>query len=128
MAKALVHFADVKLAPIPIVVPDQMVSSEPQLRDYLFTWVTELKDKMSQVRCIWYLDQEEGLRAYFPTASKLECRTYSEDEMITASLDPKYSSLLAAGRQLQMLEEAPGEPRTRRSLAELRVVGLNDYE
>jgi hypothetical protein len=40
----------------------------------------------------------------------MECRTYNEDELINASLDPNYSFLRSTGRMLAMLEDSNVEP------------------
>jgi hypothetical protein len=110
MAKVLIHFINVNLTPMPITVPDQITGDEHQLRDYLRAQIIETIGKKSAIRCIWFLSDCEELRAYYPTTSSVECRTYNCDELILASLDPSYASLRATGRMLQMLEESNIEP------------------
>lgn len=123
MAKALIHFTDAKLAPLPIPVPDEVVNSDLQLREYLYTQVMAHVSNKSAIRCIWFLTPAGDLRCYFPAGQNMECRTYSTDELLLASLDSRYAELIATGRMLQMLEDGSVEPIARPQRApDLRLV------
>lgn len=127
MAKALVHFINSGSTPLPIVIPDQVTKDDMILRTYLRTNVIDTIGKKNAIRCIWFLADVDELRAYYPTAQSVECRTYNTDELILASIDPAYSALRDTGRTLQLLEDNNVEPITPRiNQTELQLVSSTE--